>query len=71
MISSPDWLWIAVIVAVLTMVGVGIFMSFLPAQRPPVPDLVRKPILSTQMDDWWPSQSKIARPRANGRVWLR
>ena len=47
----PDWVWIAVIVAVVIMVGVGILMSFLPLQRPKVPDLVRKPTVSTQMDD--------------------
>ena len=49
----PDWLWIAVIAAVVIMVGVGILMSFLPLQRPKVPDLVRKPTVSTQMDDRW------------------
>jgi len=48
MFSSPDWLWIAVIVAVVLLVGVGIVMSLLPLPRPDVPDLARKPILSTQ-----------------------
>ena len=38
------------IVAVVLLVGVGILMSFLPVQRPDVPDLVRKPILSMQID---------------------
>ena len=52
--SSPDWLWIFVIVAVLLLVGVGILMSFVPLQRPDVPDLAREPILSTQMELWWP-----------------
>jgi len=47
----PDWLWIAVIVAVVIMVGVGILMSFLPSQRPQIPELMPKPTVSTQMDD--------------------
>ena len=54
----PDWLWIAVIVAIVIMLGVGILMSFLPLRRPGVPDLVRKPILSTQVDDWWRDSDK-------------
>ena len=49
----PDWLWIAVIVAIVIMLGVGILMSALPVQRPNVPELVRKPTVSTQMDDRW------------------
>jgi hypothetical protein len=42
--SSPDWLWIFVIVAVVLLVGVGVLMSYLPLQRLDVPDLMRKPI---------------------------
>ena len=46
--KRPDWLWTAVIVAVVIMVGVGILMSFLPVQRPEIPKLAPKPTVSTQ-----------------------
>ena len=31
--SSPDWLWITVVAAVVLMLGVGVLMAYLPLAR--------------------------------------